>query len=74
MSLRFEPPSRRKGDAVRNDLPEGPVLDEAESPGGALTLGAEASLQLEVVSERHQHRPEFFRSWIAAEPIGQARR
>jgi hypothetical protein len=38
MSLRFEPASRRRGDAVRNELPEGLVLDEAESPGGALQL------------------------------------
>jgi hypothetical protein len=30
--LRFEPASRRQGDAMRNELPEGPVLDEAESP------------------------------------------
>jgi hypothetical protein len=48
-------------------------LDEAKSPGGALMLGAEASLQLEVlVSERHQDPPSSFRSWIAAESIGQA--
>jgi hypothetical protein len=54
-------------------LPEGQVLDEAESPGDALTLGAGASLQLEVVvPERHQDAPSSFRSWIAAEPIGQA--
>src|SRR5512132_2187291 len=39
-SLRFEPASRRKGSAVRNELPEGLVLDEAESPGGALQLVA----------------------------------
>jgi hypothetical protein len=60
MSLRFEPASRRKGDAVRNDVPEGPILDEAECPGGALTRSAPRPHQLEVlVSERYQDRPEL---------------
>jgi hypothetical protein len=39
MSLRFEPASRRNGDTV-NELPEGLVLDESESPDGALELVA----------------------------------
>jgi hypothetical protein len=61
--MRFEPASRRKGNAVRNDVPEGPILDEAESPGGALTRPAPRPHQLEVlgVGDRHQDRPELLR-------------
>ena len=38
--MRFEPASLRQGGAVRNELPEGLVLDEAESRDGPLELVA----------------------------------